>query len=293
MKCALSMPNNNTKNAVMKRTTDNSLSVSGVYEIKHVPTGRRYIGSAVNYRLRRKFHLMQLRRGIHHNIRLQNAWKKYGKEQFEFKLLLVCERDMVLFYEQLLIDGYDPWFNIARVAGSSIGVKHSDETRKANSARARARRAKYDWKGQKKSLVEIAEELGWDVQVIYNRVLTQKKTLEEAIEMGPEAREMRATYEHEGRSLTRDEWAHELKINPRRMHYWIAQGLTIAECIARLEKNEKRMTFPEFCRQFGLSAKTVRSRRENGESLMEAVSRPARKMNNDWRKAKWPTSSAH
>lgn len=268
------------------------MKVSGVYEIVHLPTGRRYIGSAVNYTNRRKFHLMQLRRGIHHNIRLQNAWQKYGKDQFQFNLLLICQREMVLFYEQLLIDGYDPWFNIARVAGSSIGVKHSAETRKANSERARARRAKYDWKGQKKSLVEIAEDLGWEAKVLHNRVLTQKKTLDEAIAMGPEMRAMNEKFEYNGRSQTRDKWARELGMHPRRLNYWLAQGLTIAQCIARLEKTEKRMTLPEFCRQFGVSDKTVKSRRKKGMSLMEAVTAPVVQRDNSWRRAKWPTHLA-
>lgn len=268
------------------------MKVSGVYEILHLPTGRRYIGSAVNYAQRRKFHLMQLRRGIHHNRRLQNAWTKHGKDQFQFNLLLICQREMVLFYEQALIDGYNPHYNIARVAGSAIGVKHSADTRKANSKRARFRRAKYEWKGKMLSLVEIAEDLGWDVNVLYNRVLTQKKTLEKAIAMGPEARVMSATYEHEGRSLTRDEWAKELNMHPRRINYWLAQGLTIGQCIERLRRVEKKMTLPELCRQFGVSDKTVKSRREKGLSLYEALVVPPRKSDQSWRRAKWPTCSA-
>jgi group I intron endonuclease len=267
------------------------MKVSGVYEIVHLPTGRKYIGSAVNYSSRRKFHLMQLRRGIHHNRHLQNAWQKYGKDQFQFNLLLVCERDMVLFYEQALIDGYNPYFNIARVAGSAIGVKHSADTCKAASERARKRRAKYIWEGEKRSLVEIAEALGWDVKILYARVVSQKKTLDEAIAMGPEMREMSATYAHDGRSMTREEWAKELNIHPRRMYYWIAQGLTIAECIARRDKVDKRMTLPELCRQFGVSDKTVKSRRKKGDSLFAALTRPPVQRDNSWRRAKWPTLS--
>lgn len=269
------------------------MNVSGVYEIKHIPTGRQYIGSAVNYSRRKTLHLVELRKGRHHNRHLQNAWNKYGAEQFQFNLLLACEKEQVLFYEQICIDGLKPQFNIARVAGSALGVKHSNEVRKANSDRARLRRAKYTWNGERLSLVEIAERLGWDVQVIYNRVLNQKKTIDQAIAMGPEAREMRAAYEHEGRSLTREEWAKELNIHPRRMYYWIAQGLTIAECIERLKKNDKRMTFPELCRQFGISHRTVKSRRDKGESLCEALTRPPVQRDNSWRKAKWPTCSVH
>jgi group I intron endonuclease len=266
------------------------MNVSGVYEIRHVLSGRQYIGSAVNFRRRKTLHLVQLRAGNHHNRYLQNAWAKYGEDAFSFSLLVQCEKDLVLFYEQLLIDGLRPQFNVAQTAGSAIGVKHTNEVRKANSERARRRRAKYDWKGEKRSLVEIAEDLGWDAKVLHNRVLTQKKSLEEAVALGPEVREMRATYMHNGRSLTREEWAKELGIHPRRMHYWIAQGLSIAECLVRLDKNDKRMTFPEMCRQFGISAKTVKSRREKGESLHEALTRPPIQRDNTWRKAKWPIS---
>jgi group I intron endonuclease len=269
------------------------MNVSGVYEIRHIPTGRRYIGSAVHYGKRKKLHLTQLRHGKHHNRYLQNAWNKYGEDQFEFRLLLVCDAAMVLDYEQRCMDGLSPEFNIAPTAGSALGVKHTEKFRETLCKKARARRAKYDWKGKKLSLVEIAEDLGWDVGVIYNRVLTQKKSLEQAIAMGPDAREMRATYEHDGRRLTRDEWALELNIHPRRIHYWIAEGLTIAQCIARLEKNEKRMTLPEFCRQFQISDRTVKSRLKKGMSLMEAVIVPTVKRDNTWRIAKWQTCSAH
>lgn len=265
--------------------------MSGVYEIKHVPTGRRYIGSAVHFGKRKKLHLIQLRAGNHHNRHLQNAWSKYGAEEFSFQLLVQCTKDMVLFYEQLLMDGLKPEFNLAPVAGSALGVKHTQEFKDNLSEYARKRRAKYAWKGKKRSLVEIAEDLGWHPKVLHNRVLTQKKSLEEAVSLGPETREMGATYEYNGRSLTREEWAKELGINPRRMYYWIAQGLSIAECVARLEKTDKRMSFSELCRQFGISDKTVRSRRENGESLHEALTRPTVKRDNSWRRAKWPSSA--
>lgn len=265
------------------------MKVSGVYEIVHLPTGRRYIGSAVHYGKRKKLHLCQLRNGKHHNRHLQNAWHKYGEDQFKFNLLLVCARDMVLFYEQRCIDGFAPEFNVAPTAGSALGVKHGPEFCQNLSKRARERRAKYDWNGEKKSLVEIAEDLGWEAKVLHNRVLTQKKTLDEAIAMGPEMRAMNEKFEYNGRSQTRDKWARELDMHPRRLNYWLAQGLTIAQCIDRLDKNEKRMTLPEFCRQFGVSDKTVKSRRKKGMSLMEAVTVPIVQRDNSWREAKWPT----
>lgn len=94
-----------------------------------------YIGSAVNFHSRWSSHRHLLNKRQHHNKYLQNAWAKYGAESFIFKKLLVCANEDLIYYEQLLIDGYGVTnrgvgYNAAPKAGSMLGYKHSDEAKK-------------------------------------------------------------------------------------------------------------------------------------------------------------------
>ena len=102
---------------------------SGIYKIAHVPTGRLYIGSAVNVRIRWMQHARELDAGEHGNARLQNAWAKYGKSEFSFEILEECEPSQLLVREQHWLDTSRPEFNICKVAGSSLGLKRSAATR--------------------------------------------------------------------------------------------------------------------------------------------------------------------
>lgn len=108
---------------------------AGVYLITS-PSGNCYVGSASRgFGRRWATHKSHLRAGTHHSSALQSAWNKYGESGMKFSKLLICSPEMVLFYEQRAIDFYDPKYNMLRVAGSSVGWKHTDETRKLMSLR--------------------------------------------------------------------------------------------------------------------------------------------------------------
>lgn len=106
------------------------LKQSGVYEIRNSVNGKRYVGSAISLSRRHSQHWNKLRAGKHHSRHLQAAWNKYGSDTFEFKPLLVCARDDLLMYEQRCIDGYKPEYNIAPVAGSTLGIPCGEEKRR-------------------------------------------------------------------------------------------------------------------------------------------------------------------
>lgn len=108
--------------------------VTGIYQIKHIASGKIYIGSATNIYKRWNFHKETLRNKTHHNGRLQNAWNKYGEEAFEFSIIETCFIFALIFREQHYMDALKPFYNIAKVAGSALGVKHTDETRAKMSA---------------------------------------------------------------------------------------------------------------------------------------------------------------
>lgn len=104
------------------------MNASGIYVISS-PSGGEYVGSAVNIRRRWHQHRTALRTFRHKNRKLQNAWNKYGESQIQFRVLLVCDKSTLIFFEQRAIDTFLPKYNICQVAGSALGVKHSIETR--------------------------------------------------------------------------------------------------------------------------------------------------------------------
>ena len=105
---------------------------SGIYKITNTINGKVYVGSAVNFDTRWKEHARELRKGIHHSSALQNAWNKYGEEKFEFSIIEECERTrkVLLGREQHWMDTLDSvakGYNIAKTAGSQLGMKQSPE----------------------------------------------------------------------------------------------------------------------------------------------------------------------
>lgn len=118
-------------------------NTTGIYAIRNTESGKRYIGSAVNFARRWAVHKCHLRKGSHHSPYLQAAWNKHGKDAFVFEKLIVCSQENLLMYEQLLIDGMDTFnrtngYNARPIANSNLGAKVSDETR----AKIRVARAK-------------------------------------------------------------------------------------------------------------------------------------------------------
>lgn len=107
---------------------------AGIYQIMNKFSGDFYIGSSVNISNRLGNHIRRLRSNKHDNQHLQNAWNKYGANNFEFKVILYCDKEMCIYYEQACIDGLKPEYNILPTAGSPLGHKHTSETRTKMSA---------------------------------------------------------------------------------------------------------------------------------------------------------------
>ena len=108
---------------------------SGIYQILCKPTGKVYIGSAVNLAERKYDHFKTLRTGTHHNLYLQRAWNKYGNDAFEYSVLERCEKGRLTELEQSYIDLLkaavrDYGFNICPNARSALGYKHTIEAKR-------------------------------------------------------------------------------------------------------------------------------------------------------------------
>lgn len=96
--------------------------LSGIYKIQSiVKPNRCYVGSAVDILTRWRGHLLKLRKNIHANPKLQAHFNKYGKNDLQFSILLGCDRGDLITSEQFFIDSLKPWFNICKIAGSTLG----------------------------------------------------------------------------------------------------------------------------------------------------------------------------
>lgn len=101
-------------------------SASGIYTITNSVTGARYIGSSKSMRNRLNGHKRNLHRNSHFNIKLQNAFRKYGAEAFIFAPLIRCAESDLILFEQRTIDGFDSCnsgYNIRPKAESQRGHK--------------------------------------------------------------------------------------------------------------------------------------------------------------------------
>lgn len=249
-----------------------SNKLSGVYKITCLPTGKFYIGSAMQFSPRWSLHKVQLRQGKHHSPYLQNAWNKHGPDAFKFEVLLVCAPEMVLVYEQIIMDATKPQFNTCKIAGSAKGVKHSDDARHRMRAAQRATRAKYEYQGKTLCLLDIAEAAGVDYNLLMSRMLSRRMTLEQALSLPPPAPTL---YTHEGRSMRLTEWAKELDVNAARLRHYLKHGVEISEVIRRLGRKDKALSMIQFCELSGANVTTVKSRVAKGMGIMEAITTPA------------------
>lgn len=107
------------------------LKVSCIYKISSVSkTDHFYIGSAINFKNRRRQHFNELKRNNHWNKKLQRHCNKYGINDLVMTVLeLVSEKENLINREQHYIDSLNPYFNICKTAGNTLGVKRTPEER--------------------------------------------------------------------------------------------------------------------------------------------------------------------
>ena len=106
------------------------MKISGIYQIQsRIKPERIYIGSAVNIHKRWLYHSEDLRRNNHHSKKLQRHFNKYGESDLLYSVLIGCPKEDLLKTEQFFLDSYHPYFNGSSIAGSTLGFKHSEESK--------------------------------------------------------------------------------------------------------------------------------------------------------------------
>lgn len=104
---------------------------NGVYQIRNLFNGKRYIGSAAGiggFIHRWRQHLSLLKQKQHHAHYLQNAWNKHSGSIFVFEILLYCSPEHCLMYEQIMLDHYKPAYNTCPTARNCKGRKYREQT---------------------------------------------------------------------------------------------------------------------------------------------------------------------
>jgi group I intron endonuclease len=100
-----------------------------VYKITNTLTGDFYIGSSTNLYKRYYTHVNHMKKGKMSCILLNRAAKKYGEENFSFEILVKCPPEYVLKLEQWFISNLNPKYNVAKIAGSNLGIKRTEEVK--------------------------------------------------------------------------------------------------------------------------------------------------------------------
>ena len=108
---------------------------AGIYAITCAGNSKEYIGSAVDMQGRWRVHLSRLKTGLHHSLKLQRSYDKYGPDSFVFSVVeSVLDRKQLVVREQFWIDAKQPWMNMVAKAGSLLGHRWTD-AQKRNASR--------------------------------------------------------------------------------------------------------------------------------------------------------------
>jgi group I intron endonuclease len=125
------------------------MRICGIYKIQSIiKPNRIYVGSSIVMNRRIIDHKHNLRYNKHKNIKLQNHVNKYGLNDLVFSILELCNENNIIQKEQYYLDLLNPYFNICKVAASTLGKVPSAKqkesiklchTKKANEKRRQTR----------------------------------------------------------------------------------------------------------------------------------------------------------
>ena len=91
---------------------------AGIFQIKNIATGKVLLGSSFNIEGSLNRHKFQLSTGQHPNRALQQDWKEYGPEKFQFEVMEVVKRtddpnfnleDELTLLEQIWLEKLNPY----------------------------------------------------------------------------------------------------------------------------------------------------------------------------------------
>jgi len=132
--------------------------ISGLYRIINKTNNKFYIGSSDDIHRRwRDGHINLLEKNKHDNQHLQNAWNKYGKDNFIFEIYRDCDPINLLTEEQKELDAWVGnllCYNMRKSAECPIfpGEHRSEEVKKKISL---AQKGKTRWTEEQRKQMSI------------------------------------------------------------------------------------------------------------------------------------------
>jgi len=117
-----------TEDQVTKYMTKKSRS-GVIYKITNLVNGHFYIGSSQNFIKRYYTHINHIRTGKSSCTVLIRAVTKYGEDNFKLEIIEECGNQDLLTREQYYLDTLLPEYNVAKVAGSNLGIKRTKEVK--------------------------------------------------------------------------------------------------------------------------------------------------------------------
>jgi group I intron endonuclease len=104
-----------------------------IYKITNTLNNDFYIGSTQNFIKRYYTHINHIRTNKQSCTKLIRAINKYGENNFKFEIIEECQKDQIIIREQYYLDTLLPQYNIAKIAGSNVGIKRTRDTKELKS----------------------------------------------------------------------------------------------------------------------------------------------------------------
>jgi len=103
----------------------------GIYRWVNNTNNKSYVGKSINLtkRFASYFSIPYLKQKP---TKIKRALLKYGHKSFTLEILEYCSIEKVIEREQYYLDLLKPEYNILKIAGSSLGYKHTRKTRNNN-----------------------------------------------------------------------------------------------------------------------------------------------------------------
>ena len=83
----------------------------GIYKITNLLDNKTYVGQSVDIEKRWSTHRAELNNNYHCNTYLQNAWNKYGEDNFDFSIIEECAASQLNQREIYWVSQYDSYEN--------------------------------------------------------------------------------------------------------------------------------------------------------------------------------------
>ena len=154
--------------SVQRQFLEENRGKAGIYRWTNLVNGKTYIGSCSNLssRFLKYFNSRSLRKN---SMLINMAILKYKLGNFSLDILEYCTKKDVILREQYYLDTYTPKYNIFKIAGSSLGYKHNEDSLSKISSRKISEETLNNMRNRVQSTntkIKISKAIGIPVKVI-------------------------------------------------------------------------------------------------------------------------------